>query len=165
MSLINCKAEPSLAWGEKCVLSGGEDIADGVIVANAGTAATFKITDVKLYVLVVTLLAEDNLKLSKQLNDGFERSVYWNKYRMDPNKKEEPPNNVTSSIRELLDSNYQGVKRLFVLAYDDTNTNTGVKVDSYQKYFLPRVNIENYNTEIYGRNFYDQPINNPVKKI
>ena len=119
----------------------------------------------KLYVLVVTLLAEDNLKLSKQLNDGFERSVYWNKYRMDPNKKEEPPNNVTSSIRELLDSNYQGVKRLFVLAYDDTNTNTGVKVDSYQKYFLPRVNIENYNTEIYGRNFYDQPINNPVKKI
>ena len=37
MSLINCKAEPSLAWGEKCVLSGGEDIADGVIVANAKT--------------------------------------------------------------------------------------------------------------------------------
>ena len=61
---------------------------------------------------------------------------------MIPNKKEEPPNNRTSYIRELLDSNYQGVKRLFVLPYVDTNANTGVKVDYSQKYFLPSVNLE-----------------------
>ena len=38
------------------------------------------------------------------------------------------------------------------------------KVDSYEKYFLPRVKIENYNIEIDGRNFYDQPINDSIKQ-
>ena len=33
-----------------------------------------------------------------------------------------------------------------------------------KKYFLPRVKIDNYNTEIDGRNFYDQPINNSIKQ-
>ena len=59
----------------------------------------------------------------------------------------------------MLDSNWQGVKRLFVLAY-----NNKVFVDSYKKYFLPRVKIENYNIEIDGRNFYDQPINDSIKQ-
>ena len=48
---------------------------------SAGTAATFTITDTKLYVSVVTLKAEDNVKLSKLLNEGFKRLVYWNKYK------------------------------------------------------------------------------------
>ena len=58
----------------------------------------------------------------------------------------------------MLDSSWQGVRRLFVLAY-----NNKVSVDSYKKYFLPRVKIENYNIEIDGRNFYDQPINDSIK--
>ena len=36
--------------------------------------------------------------------------------------------------------------------------------NSYKKYFLPRVNITNYNVLIDGRNFYDQPINDLVKQ-
>ena len=36
--------------------------------------------------------------------------------------------------------------------------------DSHRKYFLPRINITNYNVLIDGRNFYDQPINNQIKK-
>ena len=36
--------------------------------------------------------------------------------------------------------------------------------NSYDKYFLPRLKIENYNTEIDGRNFYDQPINDSIKQ-
>ena len=38
------------------------------------------------------------------------------------------------------------------------------KVDSYEKYFLPRVKIENYKIEIDGRNFYDQPFNDSIKQ-
>ena len=109
MSLINCKVELSLIWGEKCILSGIEDAA-----WTTGTAANFKITDTKLYVPVVALLIEDNIKLTKQLNDRFKRSVNWNKYKMVPNNAKEPPNNGTSYIRELLDASYQGVKRLFI---------------------------------------------------
>ena len=128
--------------------------------ANASNA-TFEITDAKLYVPVVTLSAEDNVKLVKQLNKGFKRPVYWNKYKVIDNKVVE---NAEIHIRELLDSSYQGVKRLFVLAYDNTAGNNQVSVDSYKKYFLPRVKIENYNIEIDGRNFYDQPINDSIKQ-
>ena len=62
------------------------------------------------------------------------------------------------------DSSYQGVKSLFTLAYDNTAGNDQVSIDSFKKYFLPRVKIENYNIEIDGRNFYDQPINDSIKQ-
>ena len=39
-----------------------------------------------------------------------------------------------------------------------------VSIDSYKKYFLPRVKIENYNIEIDGKNFYDHPINDSIKQ-
>ena len=58
-------------------------------------------------------------------------------------------------IRELLDSSYQGVKKLLILAYDNTAGNDQVSDDSFKEYFLPRVKIENCNIEIDGRNFYD----------
>ena len=84
MLLINCKIELSLKWIENCVLTTTE------LVANADTTgadgATFKITHAKLYVPVVTLSAEDNVKLVKQLNERFKRPVYWNKYKVTDEK-------------------------------------------------------------------------------
>ena len=67
MPLIKCKIEFSLKWYENRILS------------SSGTAATFTITDTKLYVPIVTLKIEDNAKLSKLLSEGFKRSIYWNK--------------------------------------------------------------------------------------
>ena len=64
----------------------------------------------------------------------------------------------------MLDSSYQGVKTLFVLAYNNTPGNDQVSIDSFKKYFLPRVKIENYNIEIDGRNYYDQPGNDSIKQ-
>ena len=131
-------------------------------VANT---ATFKITDAKLYVPIVTLKTEDNTKLSILLSEGFKRSIYWNKYKVIDNILVEiPTNNEEKYLRELLDSSYQGVKRLFVLAYNNTAGDNQVSVDSFKKYFLPRVKIENYKIEIDGRNFYDQPINDSIKQ-
>ena len=134
-------------------------------MSSAGTAATFAMTDIKLYVPVVTLKTENNAKLSKLLSEGFKRSIYWNEYKVIPNKIVEiAAINEEKYIRELLDSSCQGVKRLFVLAYNNTAGNNQVSVDSHKKYFLPRVKIENYNIEIDGRNFYDQPINDSIKQ-
>ena len=64
----------------------------------------------------------------------------------------------------MFDSSYQGVKRLLVLAYDNTAGNDQVSDDSFKKYFLSRVKIENYNIQIDGRNFYDQPMNDSIKQ-
>ena len=143
MPLINCKAELSLKWYETCLLT-------------AATTATFKITDAKLYVPIVTLSSEDNVKLSKLLSEGFKRPIYWNKYKIIfKNYNDE-------YIRERLDASFQGVNRLFVLAYASGNNITNE--NSYRKYFLPRLKINNYNIEIDGRNFYDQLINDLIKQ-
>ena len=101
MPLINCKIELSLTWNQNCILS--------TVAVNS----TFAMTNAKIYVLVVSLSIKDNAKLSKLLSEGFKRIVYWNKYKAIPNKTYDK----NHYIRELLDSGYQGVKRLFVLAY------------------------------------------------
>ena len=66
--------------------------------------ATFKITAAKFYVPIVTLSAEDNVKLSKLLSKGFERSIYWNKYKV-INKKVTEIGAIKEEkhIRKLLD--------------------------------------------------------------
>ena len=133
--------------------------------ATGADSATFEITDAKIYVPIVTLSPEDNAKLSKLLGKRFKRSIYWNKYNVIDNIVVSINNNNEKKyIRERPDASYQGVKRLFVLAYDNTAGNNQVSIDSFKKYFLPRVKIENYNIKIDGRNFYDQPINDSIKQ-
>ena len=158
MPLINCKIHLELNWTKDCVMS---TIAD----------TTFKITNTKLYVPIVTLSSKDNVKLVKLLEEGFKRPVYWNEYQTKIESKNLDNNNLT---RFPLDASFQGVRRLFVLAFNNTtvtvpnnpinNTNNRVLRNSHTKYFLPRVNITNYNVLIDGRNFYDQPINDSIKQ-
>ena len=42
--------------------------------------------DAKLHVLIVTLSTKDNVNLTKQITDGFKRSVYWTSYQTIPEK-------------------------------------------------------------------------------
>ena len=98
--LINCKVELSLTWNPNCVLS------------NLVGDSTFTRTHAKRYVPIVALSAQENAKSSKLLSEGFKRSVYWNKCNIIPNKTYDE----NDHIREMLDSSYQGVKRLFILA-------------------------------------------------
>ena len=111
-------------------------------------------------VQIVNLSTEDNAKPSKLLSKGCKIPVYWSKYKIIP-KKSYDENNY---IRGRLNAGYQGVKRLFVFAYRDPGGAYRVTADSHRRYFLPRVKIENYNIEIDGRNFYDQPINDLIKQ-
>ena len=74
MPLINCKVELSLKCSERCLLT-------------AANTATFTITDAKLYVPIITLSTEDNCKLTKLLNEGFKKPIYWNEYKVTPNKQ------------------------------------------------------------------------------
>ena len=105
-----------------------------------------------------TMLNYQNAK--SLLTKGFKRSVYWNKYKIIPIKTFDGDDN----IRELPKSSYHGVKRLVSLAYRDQDGANRVTANSRRRYFLPRVKIANYNIEIDGRNFYDQPINDSIKQ-
>ena len=144
MSLINCKIHLELNWSKDCIMS---TIAD----------TAFKIRNTKLYVTIVNLSSKDNAKLVKLLESGFNRPVYWNEYQTKIETRNLDNNNLT---RFPLDASFQGVRRLFVLVFDNTeNGAKKVERNSHTKYFLPRVNITNYNVLIDRRNFYDQPIN------
>ena len=68
----------------------------------------FAIKDTKLYVPVVTLPKEDNIKLLKQLESGFKRKVNWNKYQYKDKNKEQ-----NRHFNYLIDPSFQGVNRLF----------------------------------------------------
>ena len=118
--------------------------------------------DVKFHVPINTLSTKDNVNLTKQLTDEFKRSFYWNSYQTIPAKVL----NQETNIYESLSASFQGVKRLFVLAYTIAggvaNNEAGIK--SCRQYFLPRGEINNYNILIDRRNFYDQPINDLIKQ-
>ena len=121
--------------------------------AAAGQVKSFMITNTKLYVPIVTLPTKDNNNLTKQLNDGFKRSICWNQYVSKPFP--ETPHKKAD------------ITRLSVLAFEDTRVNDpaiDVIRDGYRKYFVPRVDITSYNVLIDGRNFYDQPINDSIRK-
>ena len=152
IALINCKIHLELSWNKNCVLS-------SAAVADATNPTSFKITKTQLYVPIVTLPTKDNANLTKQLNEGFKRLVQWNDYKA--NFKNETANNT---FRKLLDASVQGVNRLFVLTFNNVDGNNKVKRDGYRKYYLPRVETNNYNVLIDGRNFYDQPIGEQIKK-
>ena len=112
-----------------------------------------------------------NVNLTKQLNGEFKRSVCWNEYKSKIATKHLDIDNIT---RFPLDTSFQRVNRLFVVAFHNTTQNVAgnpinnaanrVQRDSHRKYFLPRVEITNYNVLIDGRNFYDQPINDQIRK-
>ena len=84
--------------------------------------------------------------------------MYWNKCNIIPNKIYA----ASVFIREILDTSCEGVKRLFDLAYGRDNEDA--TENSHRKYFLPRLTIKNYNIEINGRNFDDQPTNDSIKQ-
>ena len=107
----------------------------------------------------------------KLLEDGFNRPVYWNEYQTKIETRNLDNNNLT---RFPLDASFQGVRILFVLVFKNTegtipnnpinNTANRLERNSHRKYFLPRVNITNYNVLIDGRNFYNQTINDLIKQ-
>ena len=141
MPLINCKVNLILTWSPTRVIS-----------SKTGEIK-FKINEIRLYVPVVTLSTQDNAKLLQQLKSGFKRTINWNKY--ESNIKTFAQNRY---LNHLINPSFQGVNRLFVLSFENENDRT-----SHSNYYLPKVEIKDYNVMIDGKNFFDQPINSDLK--
>ena len=112
MPLINYELELILDWSASCV----------IIYTNvANQVPTLTITETNLYVPVVTLSTNDNSKLLPQLKNGFKRTIIWN------------------NVNHLIDPSFQGMNRLFVLAFEDDAQRT-----SNKQYYIPNVEIKDY---------------------
>ena len=141
MPLINCEVNLILTWSK-----------DSVITNSTGEGK-FAITETKLYVPVVILSTKDNEKLLQQLKSGFKKTVIWNKYESSIMTFAQ-----NRYLNYLINPSFQGVNRLFVLSFKNGNDRI-----SHSTYYLPKVEIKDYNVMIDGRNFFDQPINSMSK--
>ena len=130
--LINSEINLILTWFANCV----------IIYTNvANQNPTFQITETKLYVPVVTLSTQDNAKLLPQLKSGFKRTTNWNKYLSKPELLAQNQN-----LNHFVERSFQGVNRLFVLAFESYAQRTSDK-----RYYLPNVEIKDCNVMTDGK--------------
>ena len=128
-----------MTWSADCVI---------IYINVPNQVPTFTITERNLYVPVVTLSTQDNAKLLPQLKSGFKRTISWNKYLAKPELLAQNAN-----LNHLIEPSFQGVNRLFVLAFEDDAQRT-----SNKRYYIPNIEIKDYNVAIDGKTFFDQPI-------
>ena len=117
--LISCEVTLELKWNKNCVITSLEErqVAAGPLVVNGNTTgATLEITVSKLYVPVVTLSKDDEIKLLTNLKSGFKREILWNKYRSQMTTEA-----INNNLNILIDLTFTNVNRLFVLAYRTAN--------------------------------------------
>ena len=125
---------------------------------NPPTGLKFKVTDTKLYFPVVTLSTEKDKKLLEQLKSEFKRTVEWNKYRSEMTVQSNNDN-----LNYLIDPTFTKVNRLFVLPFEriaGENNTTKDHRDSFSHYYLPNVEIKDFNVLIDGKIFFDLPVKN-----
>ena len=154
VSLINCEVSLTLTLSKNCVLTSkttrddDPDTDPAVDGINNPTNATFKITDCKLHVLVVTLSAENDNKLLKKLKTGFKRTIKWNKHRSEMSNQTK-----INNLNYLIDPTFTNVNRLFVLSFENETDRT-----SFSKYYVPKTEIKDFNVLIDGKPFFEIPI-------
>ena len=99
------------------------------------------------------LYKKNDTKLLEQLKSGFKKSIKQNKYR--PQMTIQPQNN---NLNYLIDPIFTNVNRLFVLSF--SRNNEGDRRDSFSHYYVPNVEIKDFNVLIDEKIFFDLPVKN-----
>ena len=149
MPLISCEVSLELKWDKNCIITSqqiGINLDGGDTAAPTG--ATLAINDCKLYVPIVTLSKDDEIKLLTNLKSGFTRIIEWNKYRSQVSTEA-----INNNLNILIDPTFTNVNRLFVLAYQTADDR-----QSFSQFYLARVMIKDYNVIIDKLAFFDLPI-------
>ena len=153
--MINCEIELDLRWTKNCVISEisrtfrvVDPNANPVVyqVVTGTTRAICRINNAKLYVPVVMLSINGNIKFLENINKGFRRTISWNKYRSEITTQ--PKNN---NLDYLIDPTFRNINILFVLSfkngdYDPTRY-------YFEKYYMPLVEIKDFNALINNKPF------------
>ena len=149
--LISCEVSLELKWNKNCVITCLERVqadAGPPVVNGTPTVATLAINYCKLYIPVVTLSKDDEIKLLTNLKSGFTREIIWNKYRSQVSTEA-----INSNLNILKDPTFTNVNRLFILAYQNADDR-----QSPSQFYMPRVMIKNFNVIIEKLAFFDLPI-------
>ena len=154
--LISCEVSLELKWNKNCVITSlQERLIQPPFVARDGapTGAALAINDCKLYIPVVTLSKDDEIKLLTNLKSGFTIEIKWKKYRSEMST--EAANN---NLNILIDPTFTNVNRLFVLAYQTADDR-----QSFSQFYLPKVMVKDFNVIIDKLAFFGLPIKTEEK--
>ena len=152
MPLISCEVSLELKWNKNYIITSLKerqvDADPPVVRDGAPTGASLAINDCKLYIPVVTLSKDDEIKLLTNLKSGFKREIEWDKYRSQMTAKA-----INNNLNILIDPTFTNVNRLFVLAYQNADDR-----QSFFQFYLPKVMVKDYNVIIDKLAFFDLPI-------
>ena len=140
--LISCEVFLELKWNKNCIITSLEQRqvdAGPPVVNTTTTGGTLDINDCKLYVPVVTLSKDYEIKLLINLKSGFTREIIWNKYRSQMNTEA-----INNNLNILIDPTFTNANRLFVLAYGQVNNDR----QSFSQFYLPNIMVKDYNVII-----------------
>ena len=96
---------------------------------------------------------QDNAKYLEQLKFGFKRTINCDKYQLKTTIQIQNP-----YLYFLIDPSFQGESTIFVLSLENDNDKKG-----HKKYFLPKVEMKDYNVVIDGQNVFDQLVKNVMR--
>ena len=150
--LISCEVSLELKWNKNCIITSLQQrqVDAGPPALNGTTTgATLAINDCKLYIPVVTLSKDDEIKLLTNLKSGFTREIIWNKYR-----SQMATEAINNNLNILIDPTFTNVNRLFVLVYGQNNNDR----QSFFRFYLPNVMVKDCNVIIDKLAFFDLPI-------
>ena len=177
LPLINCEIEPDFSWSNKCIISkisitpaatrnpnATPPVHDVATMQNSNlpvpevaaiqiTGVIFQINNGKLYVPVVTLSINDNIKILENIKQGFKRTISWNKYRFEITTQ--PKSN---NLDHLTDPTFRNINKLFVLSFKYSNDDP--TRNSCDEYYMWLVDIKDFNPLIDKKPFFDQPVQN-----
>ena len=100
---------------------------------------------------VVTLTINDNIKFLENMRQRFKITIYWNKYR-----SEIAIQRKNNNLDYLIDPSFRNINRTFVVSFKNGNSDT--MRDSFNKYYMPLVEIKDFNALIDNKTFFDQPV-------
>ena len=116
-----------------------------------------QINSTKLYVSVVALSINDNIKFLGYLKQEFKRTVSRNKYRSEITVQ--PKSN---DLDYMIHPTYRNIKRLVVLSFKNS-VNDPIR-SSFDEYFTSLVEIKDFNALINNKPFFDQSVKKRNKK-
>ena len=154
--MSNCEIELGWSSSKECIILIIPRIPENpdanppvpTVAAMQTTGATFQINNAKLYVPVVTLYINHNIKFLENIKQEFKRTISWNKYI-----SEITTQTKNNNLAYPIDPTFRKINKLFVISFK--NDNNDPTRDSFNEYYMPLVEIKDFIALIDNKPFFE----------
>ena len=128
------------------------------VAAIQTTGTTIQMNNAKLYVPVVTLSKNGNIKFLENMKQEFKRTISWEKYSFEITTQSKYNN-----LDCLIHPTFRNINRLFVISFKNGKDDS--TRDSFDKYYTPLVEIKDFHVLTNNKLFFDQPAKTQTRGV